>query len=364
MAKRELLIIALFGVAGLVAYQVLAPPSTGSERGAPFSSWLERARSGGRGSAVASVSRDGVLELDAGVTTLRVSGVWTVVVRGEPREDVGYQLTVESNGPDEARARAAAESMTLAHDVLGSILSLTVEAPPDARLAGALTLQVPARLSAIIDGARSTEVSGLAGVRLDRVVGDARLRDLSGSLTGGHRNGELSVEGAASVALNLFETSAAISGIRDDIRLTARNGETRLDGNQAAVEIDGNGHTARVVEPGGAVRIFGMGGEIHLTHPRDAVIIDVRRVEVTLVVDTAVPISVFTSERLVRLTMVPDLAVSIDARTFDGGPIDATALGVSPEITSDGSRVHLPRAAAPAIAIRNQRGAIEIAQTK
>jgi hypothetical protein len=293
-----------------------------------------------------------------------VSGVSAVVVRGESREDIAYQLTVEANGPDDAQARAAAERVTLTRDAVGLTLSLTVEAPRGARLAGALSLHVPDRLAVIIEGARSTEIASLAGVTLDRVVGDARLSDLTGSVTGSHRNGELSVSGAASVTLNLVETSAAFTGIRDRIRLTARNGESRIDASPAPVEIDGTGHTSRLVESAGPVRIFGTGGEIHLTHPRGAVHVDVERAPVTLVVDAAVPITIFTSERPVRLTIGPDLAVSLDARTLDEGAIDATALGVSPEITPDGARVFLPRPDAPAIAIRNQRGAIEIVEVK
>ena len=364
MAKRELLIVALFGAAGLAAYQLLAPPSTGSGPGLSISGWLERARSGGRGPAVASISREGTFALPEGITTLRVSRVSAVVVRGESREDAAYQLTVEANGPDDAHARAAAERVTLTRDAVGLALSLTVEAPRDARLAGALTLQVPDRLAVIIEGARSTEVAGLAGVTLERVVGDARLSDLAGSVTGSHRNGELSVNGAATVALNLIETSAAFTGIRDRIRLTARNGESRIDASPAHVEIDGTGHTSRLVESAGPVRIFGTGGEIHLTHPRGAVHVDVERAAVTLAADAAVPITVFTSERRVRLTIGRDLAVSLDARTLDDGTIDAAALGVTPEITSDGARVFLPRPDVPVIAIRNQRGAIEIAETK
>jgi hypothetical protein len=364
MAKRELLIIALFGAAGFMAYQLLTPPSTDSGPGLSWSGWLERARSGGRGAAVASVTREGTIPLPAGVSTLRISGISAVVILGETRENVTYHLTVESNAPDEARARASAEGVRLAEDVVGSILALTVEAPADTRLAGALTILVPARLAAIVDGARSTDVSGVAGVTLDRVVGDARLREIAGAVTGGHRNGDLTVSGAATVALNLLETRAVFTGIRDRLRLTVRNGETQLDGNAASVEIDGTGHTTRLAGSAGPVRIFGMGGEIHLSHPRAAVHIDVRRAPVSVALDAAIPVTVFTSERRVRVAIAPEVVVDIDARTTEPGAIDAADLGVSPEITAAGTRVRLMHAHAPAIAIRNRRGAIEITQAK
>ena len=365
MGKRELLIVALFGAVGIVAYQLLVPASVDGGESAPsLSRWLARARSGGRGTAVASVVRDGRFAVSPTVSVLRIAEASAVVVRGEDRDDIAYQLTVEANGRDAESARAVAERVALVGDQAGATLALAVDGPPEARLAGALTVQVPRRLAVLIGGARHTDVSGVESVTLDRVLGEAHLREIAGAVSGSHRNGDLSISGAATVALNLIETTAVLTGIRDRLRLTARNGESRVGDSSAAVEIESTGNHVRLEAPAGPIRIFGSGGDVEITRPRETVHVDVRSAPVTIVLDRPVPVAIFARDRVVRVAIEPGVIVGLDARTTEGGSIDATALGLTPATTTDGARVQSLAPDAATIAIRNQRGAIEIVQTK
>ncbi|MEO7890945.1 MAG: hypothetical protein ABIW19_13160 [Vicinamibacterales bacterium] len=364
MAKRELLIVGAFAVAGVVAYQVTAPPPKSGPRRFTLSSVLESWRHSTRGRmATASVTQDGTIAAPRELRELRLSQTGDVTVTGEDRADISYMLTVDATGPDELTARRSGTTATLKQDNLGDILTLTVVAPQAARYPMRLELRVPRRLALRVESSRRTQISGVAGLYLDNLGGEARVAAISGVLSGTYRNGTLTVSGAGAILLTLASAKAAIAGVRGATTITARNGELHLDATEGPVEIDHTSEKLVVTAAGGPVRVSGTGGDITIDRPHGDVRIDMHRTAVVLSLDEAIDATVLTSDARVRLALRPELPVTIDA-VSTGGPIEASAFALMPEIAGDETRLLRKSGDRGKIILRNQHGAIEITARK
>ena len=148
------------------------------------------------------------------------------------------------------------------------------------------------------------------------VVGDVTLSDIAGAVTGSHRNGDLDDQPAsASIELTLqLVTRDVRRASRGTRSLDARNGEceiadvarARSSSTIANVEIDDRrGHA-------GPVRIGGDGGRVRRRAPARETRVDVRRAEVEVTLDAAVPLTLLTTDETLRLLL--DGPPAIDAR--------------------------------------------------
>ncbi len=361
MGKRELFIILSFVAAGVGVYQLTVPREPG---GAGFSveTMLQNlSRAGRRERATASTTLQGTVPSSPSRTHLRLTAMSNVVVIGETRTDLAYEVTIEADAGDQAGAREAADRAVLIVDDAGGVVTLSPRSVPNARLTTTVTVRVPRQLQVRIDGARRTHVSGVGAVAL-RVTEEATVNDIAGAVTGSHRNGELTISDVGSVALNLVESRAHLSNVTGSLRLSARNGESRLDGHLGPVEIDLEGHRTVVVGPASGVQVTGTGG-VRVENPKSDVRIDVRRTTVDVLLDAAVPVTVFTSQESIELQIDPSRAVTIDARA-DEGTIVAADLGLSPDTGDEAMTLRHRAGDAAQITLRNQRGEIVIAQRK
>ena len=193
MGKRELLIIAAFAVVGMAVYRLVAPPAPDSPPGFSLSRITEAWRNRNAPPARATVTTAGVLAAASNLTELRLSGLVTVNVLGETRDDVAWTLTVETNGQDEGAVQRTAEATSLRHDDLGDVLALSIRSTGEIRQSSTLDLKVPARLVVRVESARNTRIAGVSEVRLENLVGDTDVRRVAGSVSGAHRNGKLHV---------------------------------------------------------------------------------------------------------------------------------------------------------------------------
>jgi len=199
MGKRELLIAVIFAALGIVVYQLTAAPPKPGERGFSLTQLFSGLRKEMRSNSVsAKETLTGALPLPAGITELRVTGGrgTPVTVTGESREDIGYEVAVESTGPDEATASSYAKNTQIKTDNLGESLALTIKFPGEARQTAQLVLKVPAKLAVRVENASKGKVSGVASVMLGNVSGEMAIEDVSGAITGAHRQGELTVSRA------------------------------------------------------------------------------------------------------------------------------------------------------------------------
>jgi hypothetical protein len=369
MGKRELLIVIAFVAMGVLAFELTAPPAP-EGRGFSLSRWWQSARRGLRGnSAMASTTNHGEIAISSAVTELRVAGTNRGVrVIGEDRQDIGWELHVESNGPDEATALTWAKRAKIKLDDLGSSLALSVSFPAEGSQWGALILHVPARVNLKISGGSGGEdVMGVAAVDLDRATSTVTLKDIEGAATGSHSNGELTITGAASVDLTLSSSRAKIAEIARGLMLNARNGRCEITEAHGTVEIEQTNQETTVERPEGPVRVTGTGGRITISQPKKEVRVDCRRAEVEVSLDTSVPLTLLTTDETLRLLLDGPPALSLDAVATDGGSIRGEDLDL-PIKNSDGevrcTKVFGDASSAPRATLRAVRGGIVIRKTK
>jgi hypothetical protein len=367
MGKRELLIITAFVVIGVVAYQLGAEPPADGQRRFSLATLMDHFReetSGRR--AHATVTTDGAIPLPSTVSETRISSVSRVTVRGEARNDIGYSLSVEANGPDEGTARQNAARTTLSQDTIGTVLALRANAPREGRQVVSLMVTVPTKLRVRVEatqGGASLDASSLSDLQFD-ATGDVRLTWITGSITGSHRNGTLTIADSAGVDLSLQNTEATFERIRGT-RVTTRNGHSRISGATGAVEITTQNDEITLVQPAGPVRVTGSGGSLAIENPGDAVHVDTRRTTVEVKFARAVPLTILTTDEPLRLLLSEKPSFQLDAVATDGGTISAESLGVVPERINEETRArHTVNSGSVPVALRNRRGTIVISEAK
>ena len=369
MGKRELIIVIAFVVVGAVAYQLTAPDPKPGERSFSLSRIFSNIRNEIREhSAKASVDLAGTIAVESGIKELRVSTPRNVplTVIGERRKDVGYELPVESTGPDPEAAKAYAERVKLREDPLGPVLSLTLTFPEEGTQTAKLTLRVPNDLLVRIENAGRINVSEVAALELRNTAGETNVSGVAGAVRGSHRTGDLTIAGAQSVDLSLATTRAKFRAIKGGLTLNLRSGECwigessgPIDATLANVEFTVVGHA------GGETKIGAEGGRIKVTSPSAAVSVDARRALVEVEIgDQAGETTVLTTDEPIRLTLGPQAALVLDALTTEGD-IKVSDVPVAP--ARDGRQVKAGAtigAGGARVVLRNARGDIVISRRK
>jgi hypothetical protein len=207
------------------------------------------------------------------------------------------------------------------------------------------------------------EVSSVAAVSLDNVVGDVEIRRVARAVAGTHRNGDLTVEDAGVVTLTLSGSRATFTGIHGPLALTARNGHTRISDVGGPVTLDVTGQDVMVTNPSGPVQVTGSGGQIAIEEPAAPLTISLRNARVDLGLTEPIAVTAFTSVNTLRVRLQTLDNTHIDAAATDGGSIRADEFALSS--TSDGGTARLDHAAGRGtarIALRNEQGMIVIAR--
>jgi hypothetical protein len=365
MGRRELLIALAFVVVGLLAYHWTVPAGAPSDTRVSLGDRLASIRREIRGNpGRGSFTHHGVVAVPHAVTEVRLTGVGPLTLIGEARTDIAYELTVQSTGNDDAAARATAAASTVAHDAYGHVLALRVTHPPQARSTSTLAVRVPSRVAIRIESIRRATIAEVDAVHLENVVGDIQLKAVAGAVSGSHRNGAITVTGAGSVALTVTGSRATLTAVGGSVHLTGRGGELHVADPGGAVEVTGTDLNLVIARPRGAVRVSGSNGQVAIDRPRATTDIDGRRLEITVTLDAAVPVTAATTERPLRVVFDGAPAVTIDAVASDGATIDATALDLTAEPIERGQRLLHRVGGDTRVALRNQRGAIVIGRTK
>jgi hypothetical protein len=364
MGKRELFLVLAFVVAGAGVYQ-LTVPRRPTDKPFSFAAAIDHLRPGSRRDrSTATATRSGRIPVPAGVEEVRIAGLTTLWVVGEERSDIQYELTVQASARDEPVAKSIADSVTLVTESVGTTLAVAARSSESGRWSSTGRLRLPRQWRVTVEATAEADLRNVGGAYLHFVSGDVRLQDIAGEVTGTHRNGDLLVNHVERLDLTLAQSNATIASVRDAVRLSVRGGSVLLSDVSAPSVLDGDHYKVTVRGVRASMSLTGTDSDVRLEQPRAPVRMEMRRSEIFAALDQPMPLTVYTTERPIRVEIRDALPISLNAMTTGDRRIDASALGLSPEFDARESRLIHRFGSDAEIVLRNQRDVIVITKRK
>ncbi len=323
MGKRELVLIALFAIFGVVLYELTAPPAPAGSQGFNIGRMMQSLRRGVHGNrASARVERTRTEAVDAAVQELRFVLPGTeLTVTGEDRPDLAIQLAITSNGFDDAEAHRLAEASALSVTRAASTLVFAMNFPREGRQTAMLTLKVPKRLRMRLDsmGGGKLEVSNLAGLEVMGMAGDMKVTNIAGPVVVNQRRGSVAIDGATSLKLT-SRGDAKAEHVAGTITIQASGGELTLADIVGPAEIEARNTDVRMENLSllkAPLRIDANNGSLRIVGLRTDAKIDGRETDLDVAFDAAVPATIYSTGENIVVTPPPG-GYTLDAVASDG----------------------------------------------
>lgn len=362
MAKRELLLILVFAIAGVVVYQLTAPPSKSGGFSVALGETARRALREMR-SENFNVERQTEARHEAPATAreVRIRSVRTITVIGEARDDIATELVVSSTGVDKAEAERLAAAAALRVDTTAESIAFTVEYPQDGTQQARLQVRLPSRLRVRIDGTRGeSRVSNVAGVFLSSTRGDITLTDVEGPVEGDHRTGQLTITGASGIRLTLRAVDLRIQGASGPVTLDLNGGDAKASELTGALQLESRSADVDVESVAGPVRVNAVGGSVKLGRLRQTVRCDAQHADLRLTLAQPAEITAFTTGGELDVTVPPGVGATVDAIATDG---DLRVSGAGLTVQADGRTKRVSAkvgGGGPALSLRSTGGTIVV----
>jgi hypothetical protein len=367
MGKRELLLVVGFIVVGALVYQLTAPPAQAGEKSFSFSQVMESVRRHVRGNrASTEVTNQATYPLAAGTNELRVSlSAQSLTILGEDRSDIAAELHVWSNGYDDAEAQKLAKATTLKPVEGAGSLSLGLVYPDPGTQRANVVLKVPSGLRVQIAayGGRLT-ITGAADVELLNTRGEAEVKEISGRVSGTHRNGEVKIDDVGSLKLTTRGTDVRVANVHGAATIQTQAGELRGSAIDGPLDVDANATDItfeHLETTKGPIRVTAVAGSITMRGVASDVRIDSRNAEVEVVMEKAAPLAIYNEGNDPITVTPPSTGYELDLLATTGGRIRLPD-GVL-EVKSDQSEERAAGAVhggGPTITLRANRGDIVV----
>lgn len=361
MGKRELLLIVAFAIVGVVLYQLNAPADR-EGRGFSLGRLIQQVRREVQGNQARAEHKTETTEtVNDEVDELRVERVLTLALIGEDRDDIRFELAVTSTGFDTAEAEKLARETVLRLDASGRILTVAVDYPEGGRQSAALTIRLPARLRARVQGVRGgTTASGLRAVYLDGTRGDVTLERIAEMVEGSDVRGTVTGSAVGGVKLTARSLDLRLADVRGDVQLEMSGGTIEARRVGGAIEFEGRSTDLDVDGPSGAVRINATGGRATLRNIGQDVRFEGRGADLDLAL--ARPATVTASGRggTLRFTAPPTGGFTLDAEA-SGGAVRVSGLDLN-VTREDGTEraVGRIRGGGPTVTLRATDGSVHV----
>lgn len=374
MGKRELVLISLFVVIGIVVYQFTAPPPPPGSEGVTFGGIvgkLKREIQGNRESATATVKQAVPIDLATRLVRINFQRNNDLTITGTDGNEISVEMTVTARGYDQAEAKAAADSVQLRLEKVGDAVAVSsVFSMPPSRDRrgfvnnGTITVLMPRRLLVRVEPhAGKLLINDVAGVEVMGSRGETHVKDSTGHVILTHTGGPLAVENVASLKLVARNSRGSIKRVAGTVSVEGTGGELELAEIAGPLDVESRNiewriDAAKTVKP--LMRFNGNGGRLRLEGLRTEARIDGRNVEMDITIAAAAPITIYNTGEEIMITPPPG------GYTLDAVATEGKITSVDSNITAtpgDGpdARVTAPiRGGGPALTLRVTRGRIDI----
>jgi hypothetical protein len=373
MGKRELVLVAVFVVLGILIYQVTAaPPAPGSEAFSVSRLFqnIKRGIHGARESATASSTQ--AFPLDAEIRQVRFSlprnGDLTIL--GTDRADVSVEMKVTARGFDQAEAKSTADGVKVKIEREGDAVAITGAMPINSRSGPRtgfvsetdITVSIPRRL-AVWTAAHQGKltVTNVAAGEIMGARGEVRISGVAGQVTLTHSGGGLDVDGTGALKLTGRNSRGTVRHVHGTVSLDTVGGELTLSDIAGPLEIEARNSEInvdtikalkaplRVNATGGRLRIEGLGTEAR---------IDGRNTEIDVTMNTAAAVTIYSTGEDVNVTPPPG-GYALDAVATEGRiSIDDGSLKPSGE--ADQRAAGVVRGGGPTLTLRVTRSGLYV----
>jgi hypothetical protein len=370
MGKRELVLIALFAVLGIVVYQFTAPPSPpGSDVsvGGLFQR-MRRSVQGPRESATGELHR--TVPVDGAIQTVRINvpRPSDLTITGADRNDIAIDIRTTARGFSQAEAKAAADGATVAQASAGDTMTLTStwedrRGPAGFVTQAAVTIAVPRRLHVSllahigllgVKDVASVDVASSRGeTHVTGTIGDVRLQQIGSTIE---------IAGGASLKLTTRNGHGEISDITGNASIEATGARLRLTALSGALDIESRNSDITVekierVKP--PLRFNGTGGALRIDGLRTEARIDGHNSDIDVRLAAAAPVTIY-NVGAIAVTAPPD-GYTLDAVATEGRiTTDESNIVATPSDGPD-ARVNVKiRGGGPTLTLRATRGRIDV----
>lgn len=372
MGKRELVLIVAFLMAGVVVYQVTAPPApAGSDVSVGgILSRIKRNMRGARESGNADSRHTFAVPANVRVLRVNLPRASDLTIVGTDRSDISVEMRTSARGYTAAEAQAAAEAAAVKVEPNGEAIVASGAWDSGRRRSGdpfitqaVITLSIPRRLSVSVQPHIGLlNVTDVAKLEVVSSRGETHIAGTAGDVQVTHVSGALEIKGGTSLRLSARNSKGEVSGISGAIRVEAVGSRLKLSAIAGQLDLDARNTDLSIenspeLKPG--LRYNGQGGELRIEGLRTEARIDGRNTDINVKLDAPAPVTIYNVGGIV--VTAPPGGYSLDAAATEGritaedGNITATP-GDGPDARASAK----VRGGGPALTLRSTRGRIEI----
>jgi hypothetical protein len=370
MGKRELVLIVLFLVAGVVVYQVTAPPppaGTDVSVGGIFQR-IRRQMHGARETSTGTFTQS--VPLLPGVETVRInlSRPSELTITGADRDDIAIEMVTTARGYTVDEAKTAADGAAVTAETQGNVVVLSSQwedhRGPAAYITQAtVTIKLPRRLAVrLLPHVGGLNVSNVASLESASSRGETHVVDTAGTIQLSHISGALEVRGGTGLKLSTRNSRGQVSGISGSTSIDAVNSRLKLSELAGTLEIESRNSELTLEKIAGLkppFRYNGSGGELRLDALRTEARIDGRNTDMNVSLGAAVPVTIYNLGAIV--VTAPPGGYTLDAVATEGRiTSDDSDITATPSDGPDARVTAKIHGGGPTLTLRSTRGRIEV----
>jgi hypothetical protein len=373
MGKRELVLVALFVVIGIVVYQFTAPPPPPGSEGVSFGGIVGKLRREIRGSReTASATIKQALPVDASTKLVRINLQRSndLTITGSDRADISVEMTVTARGFDQAEAKAAADGVQVkverAGDAVsvGAVYPITRDGARGFVNTAAVTIALPRRLLVRVEPhTGKLFINDVAGVEVMGSRGETRVKGSTGHVILNHTGGALEIDNVPSLKLTARNSRGSIKRVAGSVAVEGNGGELDLAEIVGPLDVESRNiewrlDAAKTVKP--PIRFNGTSGRLRVDGLRTEARFDGRNLEMDITLTAAAPITIYNTGEDISVTPPPG-GYTLDAVATEGQITSAdSSITATPGEGQDARATAPIRGGGPPLTLRVTRGRIDV----